>query len=103
MSDEPGGEPTLERAHPSTRTYVTVFLVLAIVTAIEVGVGSLGMAKPLQIGILLALAVGKALLVALFYMHLRYDQRVIVLIAASPLLLMSVLVIALLPAVSYGR
>ncbi|MFQ5944894.1 MAG: cytochrome C oxidase subunit IV family protein [Anaerolineae bacterium] len=93
----------MEDARPSRRPYVAVFVILAILTAVEVWVGSIAMAKPLQIGVLLALAAGKAVLVALFYMHLRYDQRVIVLIAASPLLLMSILLIALLPAVSYGR
>ncbi len=92
----------METTHPSRRPYVTVFVILAILTAIEVWVGSLAVAKSLQIGVLLALAAGKAALVALFYMHLRYDDRVIVLIAASPLLFMSILVIALQPAVSYG-
>jgi caa(3)-type oxidase subunit IV len=52
---------------------------------------------------LLSLATGKALLVALYYMHLRYDDRRLLLIAASPLILASALMIVLLPIVSYGE
>jgi caa(3)-type oxidase subunit IV len=53
--------------------YVAVFVVLAVLTAIEVAVTQLPLPRA---PILIPLSVIKAGLVALFYMHLRSDQRV---------------------------
>ncbi len=62
------------KAHPSARTYVFVFAWLAVMTAIEVLVASAGLPETLKVAILVVLAVVKAALVVLFYMHLRYDS-----------------------------
>ena len=69
------------------RPYMWVFLWLAILTAIEVGVASIGIYKPLQITILVVLAAAKAVLVALFYMHLRYDKPILAIIGGFPFFL----------------
>ncbi len=61
-------------AHPTVKTYVMVFIWLTILTAIEVAVAAVAMPEIIQIGILVVLAVIKAALVVLFYMHLRYDS-----------------------------
>ncbi len=51
--------------------YLAVFLVLAVLTAVEVGVSLL----PFQtVPILVALAATKVVLVAMFYMHLKTDS-----------------------------
>lgn len=63
-------QPTLERTRPN---YVGVFGVLAVLTAIELGVTYLPVPRIL---ILIPLAIIKAALVALFYMHLKIDRRV---------------------------
>jgi len=60
----------IERTRPN---YVGVFGVLAVLTAIELGVTYLPVPKIL---ILIPLAILKAALVALFYMHLKIDRRV---------------------------
>jgi len=55
-------------------TYVNVFVALAIITLVEVVVTYANLpfsATPL----LVALATSKVLLVALYFMHLRYDSR----------------------------
>ncbi|MBI2845202.1 MAG: cytochrome C oxidase subunit IV family protein [Chloroflexi bacterium] len=85
------------------RPYIKVFVFLAIFTAIEVVVATNPLAKLTQVALLLALATGKALLVAMYYMHLRYDDRRIMLIAFSPFILASALMIVLQPFISYGR
>ena len=85
------------------RPYIKVFFFLALFTAIEVLVAISPLVKFAQVITLLSLATGKALLVALYYMHLRYDDRRLLLIAASPLILASALMIVLLPIVSYGE
>lgn len=61
-----------EKTHPGEGTYLTVFLALAVLTALELTVLYLpGLRYPLLIG----LAFAKAWLVIQFYMHLRYDNR----------------------------
>jgi caa(3)-type oxidase subunit IV len=73
----PGGHAVALAAehHPSrARTYTLIFFVLLIVTALEVAVTYFP-AIP-QLPALLVLAVFKFLLIAGFYMHLKYDSRV---------------------------
>ena len=59
-----------ERSHPN---YLGVFWVLAILTAVEIGVTYLPVPR---IPVLVPLALIKAALVALFYMHLKFDRRI---------------------------
>ncbi len=69
--------------HTSPRTYLTVFAWLAALTVIEIIVSAasaVGMPPVPQIAILIAIAIVKAALVVLFYMHLRHDSRWYVLI-----------------------
>ncbi len=73
----PGGHAVELAAehHPSrARTYTLIFFVLLIVTALEVAVTYFP-AIP-QLPALLLMAVFKFLLIAGFYMHLKYDSRV---------------------------
>lgn len=60
--------------HTKPLTYFLVFLALAVVTAVEVFVGQ-GLPPEIKLVVLLALAVVKALLVAMFFMHLKYDTK----------------------------
>jgi caa(3)-type oxidase subunit IV len=78
------------------RPYMWVFLWLAVLTAIEVGVANLGLNKTLQIILLAILAVGKVLLVALFYMHLRYDKSILAIIGGFPFFLAMVMALIIL-------
>ena len=64
-----------------------VFVVLAVLTAVEVGVAFTGLSKTTQVPLLIALAIAKATLVGLYYMHLRFEARVLRFIAVGPLLL----------------
>ena len=53
--------------------YLGIFVSLVVLTAIEIGVTY----TPLpRIPVLVPLAIAKAALVVLFYMHLRFDRRV---------------------------
>lgn len=53
--------------------YLGVFVALIILTAIEVGVTYFPIPRLL---VLVPLAIAKAALVVLFYMHLKFDRRV---------------------------
>lgn len=90
-------------AAPGARTeprpqprYMTVFLALAVLTAIELGVAFLGFSDTITILLLLFLAIWKAGMVALFYMHLRYEPRSLYLLVLTPLPLALILVLAVL-------
>jgi len=63
-----------EHARPSEGTYFTIFLLLAALTVIELLVTYLQIVK---VPLLLGLAVTKAWLVVQFYMHLRYDSKIL--------------------------
>ncbi len=63
---------------PAVRTYVMIFVVLFVLTAIEVGASFItDIGAPLwsEILVLMALAGAKGALVVMFYMHLRFDSR----------------------------
>ena len=77
--------------------YMLVWLVLFVLTVIEVGVAMIAaLPKQVLILILIGLAIWKAVLVAMYYMHLKFEPRRLALLAASPLPLAVILVVAVL-------
>jgi len=67
------------------KVYIRNAIWLAILTVMELGVIQLPIAKTGQVVILLALAVTKIMLVALIYMHLRYETKVLRRILVLPI------------------
>ena len=63
------------RSH--VKTYYMVFGALMVLTVITVGVSYLELATPLAITVALIVAVIKGSLVALFFMHLLHERKVI--------------------------
>lgn len=84
----------MEKAHASNLgKYVGVFAGLGILTAIEVVLAFVvRLEANLLIPILLLLAVAKAALVAMFFMHLKDDTKWFSLIFIYPILLASLLI-----------
>lgn len=81
----------------STKAYMVVFGSLAVLTVIEVLIPTrFDFPKMMQIIILVALALWKALLVALYYMHLRFEPRRLKWMVIAPLPLAVILVLAVL-------
>jgi len=87
-------------AHELKRPYVAVLVFLAIVTVVEVQIPTLGTAwgisQSLQILFLVGTAVIKAAMVALYYMHLRYEPRVLRLLPVGPLVFVGLLVLVVI-------
>ena len=77
--------------------YMGVFYLLAVLTAIEVGVIYLPIAKLLIAFMLVILAVAKAGLVGMYFMHLKFEKRTLGLIAMTPLVLCTLLIFSLVP------
>ena len=82
--------------HATVGTYVKVALVLTVITALEVGVVYVRRLAPIIVPLLLAMSAAKFALVALFFMHLRYESRVLTFLFTGPLLLASGLAVALM-------
>ncbi|MFQ5844079.1 MAG: cytochrome C oxidase subunit IV family protein [Planctomycetota bacterium] len=87
-------------SHPASESvYVKVWIWLGILTVAEICVAlpDVGVPRmPLILG-LGVMAVIKAALVGMFYMHLRYEGSLIYVIIAVPLLLVLVMVAGFLP------
>ncbi|MBI3015124.1 MAG: cytochrome C oxidase subunit IV family protein [Candidatus Tectomicrobia bacterium] len=74
--------------------YMAIFWWLLALTITELGVIFLPAARWVIVVLLVALALSKASLVAMYFMHLRFERRTLSLIAVTPLLL-SVIVLSL--------
>jgi cytochrome c oxidase subunit IV len=71
---------------PNRKEYLVIFVVLFVLTVLEVGVAQVpGISKNLMALALVALAVTKAAFVGLYYMHLKHETRVLKLTVAIPL------------------
>jgi len=69
-----GGE---HGAHPDEKQYMIIAAVLAVLTAVEVGVSYIKGLGDASAPLLLILAVCKFVLVAGYFMHLKFDSRVL--------------------------
>lgn len=72
---------------PNRREYWVIFAALLVLTLLEVGIAQpgLGISKTLMRLGLVGMALTKAVLVALFYMHLKHETRVLRLTVFIPL------------------
>ena len=80
--------------HPN---YMAIFWYLAILTVVEIGVVFLPFGKFTNGVLLCALAVTKAAMVAMYFMHLKFETKTLGWIAVTPLAIATLLVFVLLP------
>lgn len=83
-------------AHATNRTYLAVAAVLAVLTALEVMVFYVPALKAVLVPILLTLMIGKFALVAMFFMHLRYDPSVLTAIFGGALVIAVAIVVSMM-------
>jgi cytochrome c oxidase subunit 4 len=84
--------------------YLAVFLLLVGATILTLLVALHRFESELvNVAIALSIASAKALLVAIFFMHLKFEGKLIYTIAAVPLVLSVILVVGLLPDVPYAQ
>lgn len=93
-------EPLSPAPHPAPRAhhppYMLIFGGLTLLTAVELGVAFLPWPKKVLVLLLILLAVWKAVLVALYYMHLRFEPNRLRILAVAPLPLAVILVTAVI-------
>jgi len=70
--------------------YGAVFLLLAVMTGVELGLKYVNLRSEALARMFLALSLGKAGLVAAFYMHLRRDNRFYTVVFVLPVLMLVV-------------
>ena len=80
--------------HPN---YMAIFWILGILTVVEIAVVFLPFGKLVNGTLLCALAVTKAAMVAMYFMHLKFETRTLALIAVTPLTIATLLVFVILP------
>jgi cytochrome c oxidase subunit 4 len=64
-----------EHAHPGPAEYVKIAIILAVVTAAEVGIYYMKLGHGLLIALLLFFSAIKFTLVVLWFMHLKFDSK----------------------------
>lgn len=76
LEPAPGLLPGEIEAHPTPFKYVMIFLILVVVTAVEIATSYLegSVTSGVIVGLLLFWAIIKFVLVAAYYMHLKTDQ-----------------------------
>lgn len=101
-----------DAAHPTVGTYIKIAVVLFVLTALEVLAYELAHrpAAPLHavveqalVPILVVLSAAKFALVAMFYMHLKQDSKIFSGLFVFPLIIATLLVLALIVLMSYWR
>lgn len=82
---------------PNRKEYMVIFLVLFVLTVIEVAVAQIpGISKGLLTLALVGLAVTKAAFVGLFYMHLKHETKILKLSVAIPMAMPAVYALVLI-------
>jgi caa(3)-type oxidase subunit IV len=71
--------------HSHKKLYIIIFFALTILTAVELLIPELSIAYGYKASSLVGLALGKAFLVAYFYMHLNEETKWLKYIAAVPM------------------
>ena len=80
--------------------YMGVFWWLLALTVLEIAVIYMPMAKTIIVILLVGMAISKATLVALYFMHLKFERLTLGVIALTPFILCVFLILMLLPDIS---
>jgi len=88
----------IEHEHPTWSTYWKVGLILTLITIAEVWIYYIPafVASPYFVPTLLILSAVKFAIVVMFYMHLRYDNRLFRVLFTGPLLVAIITLFALM-------
>ncbi|MEX2529152.1 MAG: cytochrome C oxidase subunit IV family protein [Gemmatimonadota bacterium] len=84
-----------EEGHASAMFYVWIGVILAVVTAVEVGIFYMEALSSIEVPLLILLSASKIVLVVMFFMHLKMEPRFITGLFMSGALLGTFMVAAL--------
>ena len=86
--------------HPKP-DYMKIFVYLCVLTVLEVLLALIPLTTVIKATLLIALASGKALLVAMYFMHLRFETRTLGMIVFTPFVICVFLIFMLMPDVGF--
>ena len=69
-------EHDVEEQHIGWKKYVMIFVILFVITAVEVAIFYIEALAPVLVPVLLVLSAAKFVLVVLYYMHLKMDHPI---------------------------
>ncbi|PZC48900.1 MAG: cytochrome c oxidase subunit 4 [Chloroflexi bacterium] len=84
------------QAHPTPTTYVAIAIILGLITAVEFGAIYLNINKNVIIPIFGAMSAVKFAVVAMFYMHLKFDNRIFSALFVGGVLLAGIIILTLI-------
>jgi len=87
----------MSTASHSASQYIKIFYILLVLTVVEVAIVYLGLPKILLWSGLVVLAVWKAALVAMHFMHLKFEKKTLAVVALAPFILCVFLILMLMP------
>ncbi|MCH8345388.1 MAG: cytochrome C oxidase subunit IV family protein [Chloroflexi bacterium] len=93
---EAQAEEVREGAHPGPLEYIKIGLILAAITAVEVGIYYIEAIEDVLVPILIVLSALKFTLVVLWFMHLRFDNRLFSWLLGGGLMLAVMLMVIVL-------
>ncbi len=91
--------PSMAHEHVEPN-YIAIWIYLAVLTVLELIVAYAPIPKAAMVGLLIGLAWAKAVLVAMYFMHLRFERRTLGIIAIIPAILVTFLTFMLVPDLS---
>jgi cytochrome c oxidase subunit IV len=106
MSSKNHAHADAAHAHhgPSVSIYWVIFGCLTVLTVLTVAVSRVYLPPVGAVVVAFMIAISKATLVVTFFMHVKYDSKVLRILCVVPTLLTMVLLLALLPDIaSHGR
>ena len=92
-----------QHAHPSAKEYIGIAVVLTVITAIEVAVFYVPALHPFLAPILLTLSALKFGIVAMWYMHLKFDPRLYSWVFVVPMIFAAAIILSLIVLMSRHR
>ena len=96
MTESAHGHGKTEHGHPGAKEYLGIAIVLTVITAVEVAVFYIPSMKPVMVPILLTLSALKFAMVAMWYMHLKFDSRLFSWLFVVPMFIAAGVILALL-------
>jgi len=86
----------MDAAEHKAPNYIAVWVGLAVLTVVEVAVVYLHLPRRLMVVSLVFLALWKAMLVALYFMHLKFEPKRLLYVVLAPLPLAVILVVGVM-------
>ena len=88
--------PESSKGHASKSTYWLIAVVLGILTMLEVAVFYVPLLHSVIVPFLLVLSAAKFILVAMFFMHLKFDRPILTTVFAGGIVVATVIILAMM-------